>query len=297
MTLITAYFRRPLYLGLAFIVLSTSPAWGSPALLDHYHQLRNGTGETLPGTRINLTSSDQDSVLSAEVNSIVETPFETLADALAQPENWCQFIPLHFNIKACTYQMIDGQAQLTFYSGRKTYQPPEDSYEMTYQFVVMQHDESQLRLHLHADRGPVGTKRYQIVLAAIPVEEGTLLHIESSYRPSFLSTMLTRSYLATVGRGKVGFSLKTDKEGKAKPVQGIKGIIERNVMRYHIAINTFLSTQSLPDANRHEVTMTRWFRENDSYPRQLHEMDEEDYLNIKRKEWLNQQLLQQALSG
>ena len=295
MPVITSIFRKPRHVVLAFIILlMTSSVWGKTSLLDHYHRLKNGGSVTLPGTRISLASSEQDEVLSAEVNSILHTPFYMVAAALTQASNWCQFMPLHFNIKACTYEKIEGIEVLTIYSGRKIYQSPEDSYEMAYQFEIIRQDDSQLSLRLRADHGPVNTSDYRIELEAVQVEEGTLLHIHSSYRPSWLSSMLTSTYLATLGRNKVGFS-RIEVDSESHPVQGIKGIIERNVMRYQLAIETFLSTQSLPESSRHESTLATWFKHNDSYP-QLHEMDEADYLEIKREEWDNQQQLQQALN-
>ncbi len=295
MTVITRLFRqlRHLLTGL-FFLLTASTARAEVALLDHYHRLKHGLSTTLPGTRINLDSSQQDNVLNAEVNSILPTPFETVVAALTQASNWCEVMPLHFNIKACTHKTQDGAELLTVYSGRKIYEAPEDSYQMTYQFEIIEKNDSQLSLRLHANHGPVSTSDYLIELDAVPVAEGTLLHIHSSYRSSWLSSMLTSTYLSTLGRNKVGFSL-IEQDGELRPVQGIKGIIERNVMRYHLAIDAFLSTQSLPEATRHDATLTSWFEQNDSYPQQLHEMDETDYLQIKRKEWHNQQQLQRAL--
>lgn len=295
MPVIAPFFRhlRHLGLGFFFMFLATT-ARGEAALLDYYQQLKSGLRTTLPGTHINLVSSEQDDVLSAEVNSILHTPFETVAAALIQADNWCQVMPLHFNIKACTHGTINGDDQLTVYSGRKIYETPEDSYQMTYQFEVIQRDESQLSLRLRAEHGPVGTSDYLIELDAMPVAEGTLLHIRSSYQPSWLSSMLTSTYLSTLGRDKVGFSL-IDQGGELHPVKGIKGIIERNVMRYQLAIDTFLSTHSLPKATRHETALASWFAQNEVYADQLHEMDEAEYLEIKRAEWQNQQRLQRAL--
>ena len=295
MPVITRFYRKLRHLGLALVVLFTaSMAWGKTSLLDHYHRLKNGDNVTLPGTHISLTSSDQEDLLSAEVNSILHTPFEIVAAALSNASNWCQVLPLHFNIKGCTSETRDGAELLTVYSGRKIFEHPEDSYRMAYQFEIIHQDDSRLSLRLHADQGPLSTSDYRIQLEAMRVKEGTLLHIHSSYRPSWLSSMLTSTYLSTVGRNKVGFSLVED-DGESHPVQGIKGIIERNVMRYHIAINAYLNTQTLPDASRHEATLANWFQQNESYP-QLHEMDEAEYLEIKREEWDNQQRLQQALN-
>ena len=264
-------------------------------MLDQYYRLKNGGSVTLPGTHINLASTEQDDLLSAEVNSILHTPFETVAAALSQASNWCQVLPLHFNIKACTYENQKEGEVLTIYSGRKIYEHTEDSYEMAYQFEIVRKDDSQLSLLLKADHGPMSTSDYRIELEVLRVEEGTLLHIHSSYRPSWLSSVLTSTYLSTVGRNKVGFS-RIEEEGESRPVQGIKGIIERNVMRYQLAIKAFLDTQSLPEATRHEVTLISWFTQNDSYPH-LPELDQAAPLEILREEWHNQHHLQQALTS
>ena len=294
MSVITRLYRKLCHLGLALVILlMASTAWGKAALLDHYLRLKNGGIVTLPDTNISLSSSQQNDVLSAEVNSILNSPFETVVAALSNASNWCQILPLHFNIKACTYKIHENDEVLTIYSGRKIYEHPDDSYRMAYQFEIIRHDDSQLSLRLHAEHGPIGTTDYQIELDAIPVAEGTMLHIHSSYRPSWLSSVLTSTYLATAGSDKTGFS-HIEEKGKSKPVQGIKGIIERNVMRYQLAVDAFLKTQTLPEASRHDASLTTWFKNNNHYP-QLHEMDEVEYLEIKREEWNNQQQLQLAL--
>lgn len=252
-----------------------------------------GEATTLPGTAIRLTSSEQRDLLSAEVSSLLPQPYDTVAPALARAENWCQFLPLHFNVKACTYAQEGATVVLTVYSGRKTYQTPEDSHAMRYRFDAVQHSASRLELRLHAERGPAHTRDYRIALEARRVEAGTRLHIRSSYRPSTMSALLTRSYLATLGSHKVGFSQIED-GGRLRLVQGVRGVIERNVMRYQLAIDAFLATHTLPAEVRHEAALGHWFRQNDRYPQQLHEMAEAEYLAIKRREWVNQQRLQQA---
>lgn len=285
------YSWRVLGLLLSALLLA-STVWGE-TLTERYQQLNTGSDKTLPGTTIDLISSEQGGVLSAEVNSILSRPYDSVAPALVKAENWCQFLPLHFNIKACTYEEQEGVAVLTVYSGRKTYQSPEDSHAMSYRFDTVQQNESRLSLMLYAARGPANTRDYRIALEALRVEEGTLLHIRSSYRPSAISTLLTHSYLATLGNGKVGFS-RVEEGGESRLVEGIRGIIERNVMRYHLAVDTFLATRSLPAESRHEAALSHWFHQNDSYPQQLHEMTEAEYLAIKRREWTNQQKLQQT---
>lgn len=291
-----ALYRNLRRFGLALACLLLVPtAWAEVTLLERYRMIRDGSADTLPGTTIALSSSELAELPSAEVSSILSYPFDTVAAALARAESWCRFMPLHFNIKACTFETEEGEEQLTLYSGRKTYQSPEESYRMTYRFAIIRQEEDRLSLRLHADTGPANTRDYLIELDAMQVEEGTLLHIRSSYRPSLLSALLARGYLATLGRDKVGFS-RIGQAGERQFVQGARGVVERNVMRYHLAVDAFLSTHTLPGNSRHEATLKHWFRQNDGYLQQLHEMDEAQYLAIKHREWKNQQRLQQALN-
>lgn len=288
-------YRQSARAGLLLLtLLLTSPLRAEVSLLDRYQGLKNGAAATLPGTAITLVSSEQKGVLGAEVTSILPHSFATAVPALARAENWCQFMPLHFNIKACTYEQGQGGEVVTLYSGRKSYQSPDDSHTLAYRVEKREQDDGHLTLLLRAERGPVGTRDYRIELNALQVAEGTLLHIRSSYRGSMTSTLLTRSYLSTLGRDKVGFT-RIEQEGERHYVQGVRGVIERNVMRYHLAINTFLATHALPEPARREAAWRGWFQQNDRYYEQLHEMSEEEYLAIKRREWENQQRLQREL--
>lgn len=276
-------------------LLAGSAAWGEVALSERYLSLKSGAATTLPGTSISLVSVEQDGMLGAEVTSILPYPFATAATTLANVENWCQFMPLHFNIKACIYETDQQGEMVTLYSGRKTYQTPDSSHKLTYRVVKHEEGDGQFALLLLADSGPAGTRDYRIEVNALQVSEGTLLHISSSYRPSMTSSLLTHTYLSTLGRDKVGFT-RIEQDGVMRPVQGMRGVIERNVMRYQIAMNTFLTTQSLPATSRHEAALKRWFEENERYPHQLHEMSEKEYLEIKQREWDNQQRLQLAVN-
>ncbi len=293
---ISSSLRRNSYrLGVLAILLAlASTAWGELSMMERYQRLKSGVDPMLPGTATSLVSSEQKKLVSSDVSTILPFPFDKVAPALASAQNWCQFMPLHFNIKACTCERQKGGEVLTLYSGRKNYQPPEDSFPIAYYFEVARQDGQQLSLHLHAGNGPAGTHDYVIIVDALKVSEGTMLHVYTSYRPSFTSSLLTSGYLSTIGRDKIGFTRITE-NGKSHPVQGVRGVIERNVMRYQLAIAAFLGTQSLPAATRHDAELINWFRQNDKFPQQLHEMSEKEYLEIKRKEWINQQKLQKSL--
>jgi hypothetical protein len=91
-----------------------------------------------------------------------------------------------------------------------------------------------------------------------------------------------QTYLATSGAAKVGFS--RDEGGQL--VGGMRGVLERNTMRYFLAIDAFLDTADLPRDVREERRMAAWFDATERYPRQLHEMSRSDYLGYKRADFL-----------
>ena len=104
------------------------------------------------------------------------------------------------------------------------------------------------------------------------------------------------TYLATMGRDKVGFSvLDNDVQGMPVLVEGVRGIIERNAIRYYLAIQSYLDTLQVESDNRFNARISRWFELTESHPRQLHEMDKKEYVKYKQDEYADQQRLQKAI--
>ena len=99
-----------------------------------------------------------------------------------------------------------------------------------------------------------------------------------------------QAYLGTVGRDKVGFTVVgRQADGQPRYVGGMRGVVERNTMRYYLAIEAFLGALSAPPQARLEKRLRDWFAAVERYPRQLHEMEQDEYLAMKRKEYLRQQ--------
>ncbi len=111
-----------------------------------------------------------------------------------------------------------------------------------------------------------------------------------------LGRLALRAYLATLGSDKVGFTV-TDRDAQGQPVYvgGVRGIVERNAVRYTFAVQAFLETRALPPAERFEASLERWFELTERFPRQLHEVERADYLADKRRERENQHALQRAI--
>ena len=91
------------------------------------------------------------------------------------------------------------------------------------------------------------------------------------------------TYLGTLGRDKVGFST-TAPAGTGKPVYvgGLRGILERNTMRYFLAIETYLASAAQPAMKRPGWRLRTWFDATERYARQLHELSKADYLAGKQ---------------
>lgn len=263
---------------------------GAEALSARYQALRPRLEANAFGVPIAVESAEEDGLKRGEVHGVLAHPFAALAPALRAPREWCQIALLHLNIKTCTHERRDGQDWLTLYSGRKFYEPPEKAYALRYRFQVAAAGADYLAVTLTADRGPLGTRDYRLVFEAIPLGQQTFVHFRYAYRPSLTSSLATSGYLATLGSGKLGFTVTGyGRDGKPEYVGGVRGIVERNAVRYYLAIQAFLESLDVPETQRAEQRFRRWFDLTERYPAQLHELERTEYLLYKRQE-LRQQL-------
>ncbi|MDP2157647.1 MAG: hypothetical protein Q8K68_08075, partial [Nitrospirota bacterium] len=203
---------------------------------------------------LHVESHEEGYMASVDVYGIIDHPFEAVRHALEVPSNWCDIALLHINDKACTYVMSDQAWHLTLYSGRKYYQPPEEAHQLHYLFHVRAQHPDYLALQLNAAQGPLSTKDHKIDAEIIPLDRNrTLLHLSYTFGYGSLGRMAMKSYFATIGRSKVGFSTTgTDDHGKPVYVGGIKGAIERNVVRYYCAILSHLDGLKYPREQQFE---------------------------------------------
>ncbi|MFC6519462.1 hypothetical protein ACFQAT_06355 [Undibacterium arcticum] len=116
------------------------------------------------------------------------------------------------------------------------------------------------------------------------------LHLTYAYAVNFSGRLAMQTYLGTIGSGKVGFTVIGKlADGQPDYIGGVRGLIERNTMRYYLAIDTFLEAANAPPAAQLEKRLQSWFAATERYPRQLHEVDRGAYLEMKRAEYLRQQ--------
>ncbi|MBU5613799.1 hypothetical protein [Geomonas azotofigens] len=265
---------------------------GEHALLAKYAAIKAKLDKNQFGAPIYLESTEGSDSVRVDMYGVFHHPFETVREALQSPAGWCEITPLHLNIKACVYKTTKQQTQLTLYSGRKYFQPPSDAYPLKLAFRVAANRPDYLELALVGDEGPFGTRDHRIGVQAAPLEgQGTFLHFSYTYSHGTMARMAIKTYFATLGRDKVGFTM-VGEDGKQTYIDGVRGAVERNTMRYYLALQTYLDTLKTPEGQRFEQRLNRWYDLTAKYPRQLKEIDKAAYLSNKKLERAQQEALQ-----
>jgi hypothetical protein len=151
-----------------------------------------------------------------------------------------------------------------------------------------------MAIALTAKNGPLFTRDHRLRLEAVPLDKAmTFIHFSYDYNYGALARAAIKSYYATIGRDKKGFSIiATGKKGYPVYVGGVRGSVERNAVRYYLAIQTYMDTLNVPRHQRFEQRISRWYDLTSRYPRQLYELDKGEYLANKRREHNNQLMLQ-----
>ena len=237
-----------------------------------------------------LDSGETSDSVTGDIYARIDYPFATVRAALNNPGDWCDILMLHVNTKYCRASLGNQGPVLNVSIGRKYDEPLEKAYRVDFAYRVAAQTANYLQVALNADAGPFGTRDYRIALEAVPLETGrTFIHLSYSYTYGVAGRLALQAYLATIGRSKVGFAVVgTRTDGEPVNIGGIRGLVERNTMRYYLAIEAFLGALSAPVQERLEKRLREWFAATERYSPQLHEMEQGEYLDMKRKEYLRQ---------
>lgn len=238
-----------------------------------------------------LDSSEIAGGVTGDIYARVNYPFATVTAALNSPDNWCDIMNLHLNTKYCRATTTGTMSVINVSIGKKYDQPLDEAYRVVFAYRVAAQTPAYLQVVLNADKGPLSTRDYRIVLEAIPLKNSqTFIHLSYSYAYGLVGRLAMQAYLETSGSNKVGFT-PAGKEAGGEPlyIGGMRGVVERNTMRYYLAIEAFLGALSVPLEARSEKRLHDWFAATERYPRQLHEMEQGTYLDMKRKEYRRQQ--------
>ena len=241
---------------------------------------------------LNVKSSESADGLTGEIHALIDHPFAVVSAALDYPSQWCDILMLHLDTKSCRLSTDAQGAVLHVGVVSKYDQPASAAYRVAFGYHVIAHTASFLQVKLDAAVGPLGTSNYRIILEAAPAEDGkTSIRMSYSYSYGLMARIAMGVYLTTFGRSKVGFTVvATEPNGQPRYIGGMRGVVERNTMRYYLAVEAYLGAVSAPQQARVETSLRNWFAGIERYPRQLHEMERNQYLDMKRREYSQQAL-------
>jgi hypothetical protein len=234
------------------------------------------------GRPLVMRSTEQQGTIQGEVYAVVNFPLEQLTAALTSPVHWCEVLILHLNTQHCdAYQSSEGPL-LRLSIGKNTLQALPDTTRMDFAFVAHETATNPLEVTLAADAGPMGTSNYRIVLQAIAVDsKATFVHLRYSYDFGITSRLALGVHLSTVGSGKVGFTKEKAANSQPIYIQGQRAMVERNTMRYFLAINSYLESAHGAEEFRSDARLKSWFAATEAYPWQLREITWANYLAMK----------------
>ena len=275
-------------------------------LAARFEQLRRQGAVQLGQKPVFLQSTETPERLEGEVLALIDHPVQRVRAALVQAAVWCDILILHLNVKYCHATRQPGAEgavdTLKVGLGRKFDEPLSDVHWLDFRFRAGPSVAAAGGLpganlpavELLAPEGPLGTRDIRITVQTAEAGNGrTLLQLRYAYAQGPAARWALQVYLGTVGRHKVGFSLlpeRADSPGGApQPVTGVRGLLERNTVRYYLAVDAYLEALALPQAQQLERRLLEWFAATERHPRQLRELDWESYVQMKRLEVRRQQ--------
>jgi hypothetical protein len=286
--------RLLLLLGVAlptWAAATASVTDAAAALHSQHTRLRTQLAQNVFQHPLVLQSSETAQGLQGDIYAEMAFSFDAVSAALRQPDQWCEVMILHINTKYCRAGSGPTGALLAVNIGTKTPQELAQSARLAFSFSVPTTTSDYFEVLLDAAEGPMGTSDYRIRLEAIALpQQRTFLHLTYAYSVNLLGRLAMQTYLATVGVGKVGFTLMDSTAGAAPAlIDGVRGLVERNTMRYYLAIDSYFQAAPAPPAAQLEQRLQSWFTATEAYPRQLHETDRPAYLEMKHAEHKRQQ--------
>ena len=261
---------------------------GPQALRDRYQSMGPQLERNVFGRKLSLRSNEAADRLSGDVYAVIDHPFSEVERALKQPAVWCDILMLHLNTKHCAVQPGGGRGTTVAVAvGRKFDQPLDSAQRIAFSYRIGAATADYLDVRLDAAEGPMSTRNYRIVLEATPVDSRqTFIHLGYAYAYGTAARLAMKGYLATLGSDKVGFTTVPAageaSGGKPALIGGVRGVVERNTMRYYLAIDAYLDA---PGPQGREKRLGEWFDDTERYAPQLHEVERADYLQMKRSEF------------
>jgi hypothetical protein len=285
----TSWAIRALFLicaGAAGLAAAAEDAGPAASLRARYVALQGQLDHNVFRRPLHVDSSEGPGAVKGDIYAVIGSPFEQAGAVLVAPRDWCQILMLNISTKDCRVSKNGPGTVLNLWLGAKHDQSLADASRIDFAYGVRVATSQYLQVKLSADEGPMGTRDHRIELEAVPLPNGrTFIHLGYSYGYGTIGRLAMQAYLATVGRNRVGFTVLANQGGdQPRYIAGLRGVVERNTMRYYLAIEAFIGALSLAPQARFEKRIRDWFMATEGYSRQLHELELEEYLEMKRKE-------------
>ena len=261
----------------------------SKTLLAAHAELTDRLTNNVYGRPLFIESTESKTTVSGDAYAILDSSFRAVNSAFKNPGQWCEVMILHINTKYCRASTQLTPSILNVNIGKKTPQELSDTFALQFGMKLASTSADYLSIQLNSDQGPVGTSNYRIEFEATPLGVGkTFMHLRYSYGYGVAGRLAMQGYLATLGSGKVGFT-SSDPGKNSAFVGGMRGAVERNTMRYYLAIEAYLASQNKPEPQQLDSRFEHWFDATERYQLQLHEVEKSAYLMMKKAEHQRQQ--------
>jgi len=234
-----------------------------------------------------LDSTETGNRLQGELYGVLDDTFASARSSLKLASQWCDVLALHLNVKDCRVSEATSASTISLYVGGKHDESSTVVSHLDYAYRVAIDTSEYFQILLTARSGPLGTSDYRIMFEATPLDGGrTFFHLSYGYAFGAAARLAMATYLHSLGREKVGFTILERKpDGSPAYVKGVRGAIERNVMRYYFALVAYLSSCNLPPREQLEVRLHDWFAFTERHSLQLHELEQNEYLDMKRRQY------------
>lgn len=262
-------------------------AIGAQALRARHAAMQPQLASNAFGGPLVLESEEASRRIQGDVYAVLEHSFAGVSAALGDPAQWCDILILHLNTKHCRRVEQGGATRMEVHVGKKEEQSVASASLLAFNWRPPTQRPDYLLAGMEAREGPYDTGDYHLMVEAVPIAGGrTFLHMAYALSYGTASHLAMSLYLGTAARDKVGFTLAEPAGNGREPahVGGMRGVVERNTMRYYLAIDAYLDSLKAPADRQLEQRLRAWFDATERYPRQLHEVEREAYLRMKRNE-------------
>ena len=235
-------------------------------------------------TPLKLDSAEPSGSVRGDVYAEVDADFDSVVRALGDVSHWCDVLLLHVNNRQCRVTSAGTAPTLVLGIVRKYDHAPDQAMRLALGYKLVAATPEYLEVQLSSPDGPMGTSNFQILVQAVALPgKHTFLHFQNAYDAGTFATMATKAFLATFSSGKVGFTVVGKKsDGQPDFMAGVRGLMERNVMRYYLGIEAYLHAMPAPAEQQFDRRLEDWANAAERYPRQLHEVDRATYFALKR---------------